>query len=175
MLGLASLKRVREITIVIIICAIAAAFMLRNSSRSTQQAPVLPPSAPAPASPQTSASYAPTLITVDSFVAQLPSGLIAEQGMTTEQSRKILDAAGASLISGTYISSESLSWNIEKFNAYLKADGWTIKHAANPEKQSGTFFYAVKDAQVLNITFAPIDASDSANKMIRVSIAYKAK
>lgn len=172
MSGTASPKKIWEIVGIVAACAIVAALMLRNASRPAEQ--ILPP-APQPAPVPGQTTYVPTPIAPNGFAAQLPAGLIAEKGVVAEQSLKTVDSADTSLISGTYISSESLERNIDLFGAYFESHGWTVKHKASADAKSTTFFYAVKGAQVLNITFAYVSPADPLNKTVRVSIAYKPK
>lgn len=168
-----SVKNARELALITILSGVAAVIMLRGGFWAPAvRAPVEPPVPPIARSPQM--SYTAMPVASDVFVGQLPPGLIAEEGIVAEQSRKTTDADGTSLISGTYISSESLQWNIDTFGAYFESAGWSVQHAANASGKP-IFFYAVKDGETLNITLALVDSSDPENKTIRASIAYSEK
>jgi hypothetical protein len=86
-------------------------------------------------------------------VAGFPKELIVEKGVTIQDSYSLAYAAGLNQPVVTYVSNWPMIQNVAQFGAYLRNNGWTITHEADPLAKN-TFYYATKDNSDVNITLA---------------------
>lgn len=116
------------------------------------------------------ALYETKPIATETINAQLPPDLIPEKDVVIDQSFKSIDEANkVSQISATYISAQSMQWNVIQFSDYLVSNRWTVGRVGDANELPVTFFYATKDNHDLNITL------NFDGERAHVSIAYTTK
>ncbi len=101
-------------------------------------------------------------------ISNFPAGLILEQDAVVSQSYSVSyvnDDLSQPVVE--YTSKKNLAENIQMFKEYLTANGWSITHEASIAETPVTFFYAKKEKEQVNITFAP-----QADGALKINIAY---
>lgn len=102
-----------------------------------------------------------------SVIANFPTELLLESGVTTDASYSIAYASdNTSQPVVSYRSAKTLEENIALYDVFLDTNGWNTTHHADANEAPATFFYAYKDNAEVNITFV----SDASGVM--VTIAY---
>jgi len=100
------------------------------------------------------------------IVTGFPQDLLVEKNPVVEDSYSLAYSAGnLNQPVVTYVSNWPMVQNVAQFGAYLRNNGWTITHEADPFAKN-TFYYASKDNNDANITL-----STEAEK-VRVTISY---
>lgn len=131
-------------------------------------------SAPAPQENETSTEIAPgqmlTEVPEGSVIAAFPKKLILEDDVVAQASYAITYTDGnLSQPVLSYRSARTLQENIDAYGAYLSLNSWNVTHEADASETPVTFFYAAKENNEVNITFAP------GTEGVLVTIAYVTK
>lgn len=110
--------------------------------------------------------YATTQAPKGEVIADFPKDLLVEKNTTIQDSYSLVYKAGnLSQPVVTYVSNWPMIQNVVQFGSYLRKNGWTITHEADPLAKN-TFYYANKDANETNITFV-----EETGK-VKVTISY---
>lgn len=112
-------------------------------------------------------------------VADFPKDLIVEKGVTIQDSYSLAYSANLNQPVVTYFSLWPMVQNVVQFGAYLRNNGWTITHEADPLSKN-TFYYANKDNNDVNITLAedagkslaPSSNGAPSSPLVVVTISY---
>lgn len=124
--------------------------------------------------------YTVTQATKGEVVADFPSGLMVEKGVTILDSYSLnYGAENLTQPVVTYISGWPMYKNIAEFGTYLKNNGWTVTHEADLLLKN-TFYYANKDNNDVNITLAedagkslaPSSVGAPSSPLVVVTISY---
>ena len=101
-------------------------------------------------------------------VSGFPKDLVLDAAGSPDESYALIyKSQNVSQPTVAYVSSKSYADTIADFDAWLRANGWSISREGTPQETANTFFYAFKGSDEVNISIT----RDITNK-VSITIAY---